>query len=538
MKKMESLIGNVATRRRNAGAMAIGTIISRVTGLLRLSAIAWALGIYTISDIFNLSNNAPNTFFDLLIGGVLASTIVPVMVKASSRKAKNEVWESLSAITTVTVGALIIATLIFELVAGLIIHGYFLSNHAPNRDLQIRAAINLLRFFAPQLFFYGVISIGTALLNTFRHFAVPAFAPIANNVIAIITLAIFHFSFSSLTEAQKLNSLANGGSLLWLLGIGTTAGVALQCAIVLYAMRGRGFALSVRFDLSNPAVKEITRLSGWTFGYVLANQVSLFFMLTLAEGHSPGSVSAYNNSYLFFQLPYGIAAFSVMAAILPDLAEYYSHHEIGAFRRNLTRGARISVALLIPFSAIYVTMSHQIVQILLGHGAASAIGINLTSKSLIALGLGLPGFGAYLALVQGFQSARRAKEVFWIYFIENLLNIILAIVLIHSYGVFGLALSVSISYSVSAVIAAIVMRRLALSPYLRSLLYSWIRIAIPSLAMGIVIKVVSNYLGASNGAKLIVYIGVELILGSIAFGSVVALGYGISTITRSGRTTK
>ena len=98
---------------RNASSMALGTLISRITGLARLVVLAWALGISSLSDVFNLSNNAPNTFYDLLLGGVLASTLIPVMVKASARVNRKEASEALSAIMTTGVAALLAATLIF-----------------------------------------------------------------------------------------------------------------------------------------------------------------------------------------------------------------------------------------------------------------------------------------------------------------------------------------------------------------------------------------------------------------------------------------
>lgn len=535
MKKVELPRLSSTIRRRNAGAMAIGTLISRLSGLLRLSVVAWALGISTLSDIFNLSNNAPNTFFDLLVGGILASTIVPVMVKASSRVKKEESSEALSALITVITAALLVATLIFELVSGPIMHGYFLGNHSPTRATQLAAATNLLRLFAPQLFFYGLISLFTSLLNTHKHFAIPSYAPIANNIVAILTLVIFRVFYAHQTPIQKIQALSHGTAELWLLGIGTSLGVVLQFGVILLAMRKRNYNLRFNFDIFNSAVVDVVQLSGWTLGYVVTNQVSLFFILALADAHAAGSVSAYNNSYLFFQLPYGIAAYSVMAAIIPDLAENISHGEINHFQHSLSRGLRISVALLIPAAALYLAMGTQIVTLLLDHGAASQHGLTLTAGSLMALAIGLPGFGAYLACIQGLQAARLAKSVFWIYAIENGLTVILASLLVAKFGVFGLSLSVSIAYTGATFLALASLKRHGLAPSLKSITTSWIKILMPSIAMVVVIRFVSNHLNKATGLKLALNIGIELIFGALMFGIITFLTYTLSTLLTTRR---
>ena len=536
MSRLEKLAAAATSRGRNASAMAIGTLLSRVTGLGRLAVLSWALGISSLSDVFNLSNNAPNTFFDLLIGGVLASTMIPVMVKASSRVSDQEASEALSAIVTVSIAALVAATLVFELIAGLVIQGYMLGNHSPTRTLQLMAATNLLRFFAPQLFFYGLVSVLTSVLNTRGRFALPAFAPVANNLVAIATLVAFHFLFGNLNTKDAIASLGHFSPALLLLGLGTTAGVGLQCLVVILGMRNHGYHLRFNFDVFHPAIREIGRLSGWTFGYVLGNQISLFVILALADAHSPGSVSAYNNAYLFFQLPYGIAAYSIMAAIIPGLAASFSHGELRQFRRSLTRGTTISVALLIPAAFGYLAMGRQITELLLGHGAARAHGIELTTRSLYALAIGLPGFGAYLASIQALQAARLARAVFWVYAIENGLTVVLAFALVSKLGVFGLSLAVSVSYSIATVFALRELTKRHLGPNLASVSLVWLKFLPPSIAMAVIIKVVSNYLGPAPGAKLMVELIVELIAGMLAFGLTLWVSYSLSVLAIRRRT--
>ncbi len=76
-------------------------------------------------------------------------------------------------------------------------------------------------------------------------------------------------------------------------------------------------------------MRTITRLAGWTFGWVVANQVALVVILALADGAKvPGAVSAYTYAYRFFQLPYGIVAVSVMSAVTPSLSARWARGDL------------------------------------------------------------------------------------------------------------------------------------------------------------------------------------------------------------------
>ena len=75
----------VSTARlgRATGVMAVGTVFSRGTGFVRTIAITAAIGTRQVGDAYNVANTTPNIIYDLLLGGVLTSVVVPVLVRAS-----------------------------------------------------------------------------------------------------------------------------------------------------------------------------------------------------------------------------------------------------------------------------------------------------------------------------------------------------------------------------------------------------------------------------------------------------------------------
>ncbi|MGC8480526.1 MAG: murein biosynthesis integral membrane protein MurJ [Acidimicrobiales bacterium] len=505
--------------RGNALSMAGGTLLSRMTGVARIIALAYALGLH-VGDAFNLANNTPNTLYDLLLGGILASTIVPVFSSRLTTESETRAWRSISSIFTLTCISLMIATVLFELASPLIIHAYAIYSHGSASSEEVRLAINLLRLFAPQLFFYGFISVASATLYSRGHFAAPAFTPILNNIIAIAVLLVF----ANFYPHPSVTSVLNNSSALWLLGIGSTAGVAIQAIGLIPSLIKYAPHLRVRLQYRDPAIREIIRLSGWTLGYVLANQLALFVVTALAFSHR-GFVTAYNYAYLFFQLPYAIVSLSIMSAVQPQLAALWATNRSRDFSLRLSSSLKTSVTITIPFAILYLIGSALAVRIVLLHGAMGTNGASLTSSALVGFAFGLPGFAAFLSINQAIQSMKDARAVFTLYAIENSLNIVCALILVRTNGVFGLALAFSIAYDVAAVVGLWVLRTKGVHLLYRDIAKSWINSTVASLVgAGLALPLTRLGVHASGLVALLYGIGVGGVfaggfLASAAIGS-------------------
>lgn len=515
----------------NALAMASGTLTSRLTGLLRLLALAYALGIGPFSDSFNLANNTPNIIYDLLLGGIISASILPVFVGHLAKDDERSAWDSISSVLSVGFVFLVAGTIVFELVAPGIIHLYLIVNHTQIAAQQQRVATLLLRFFAPQLLFYGLIAILTAILNARSIFAPPAYAPVVNNVVAIVVF----LSFAAVKSSLALGTIHAFSVPVLLLGIGTTAGVALQFIFLVPYLKKARARLSFKPDFRNPAIREIRSISGWTVGFVIANQVALFSVLAIADSSTPGTVSAYSYGYIFLQLPYGVAAYSIMAAIMPELAHSYSTGNIERYKKRLGTGLRSSVTVMIPAALGYLAVGRPLLTLLLGHGAVNSAGIELATRSLQGFAYGLPGFAGYLAVVQAYQSIKDTKIVFYLYLVENGLNIVLAILLNHRYGAFGLALSLSIAYSVAFVLGLITMANRGLAPERGTVLRPWFNSLAASVAMYAALRILISRIGISTGFHLLFQVIIEVIVGGAVFALVALIGTQIDSLTDRSR---
>jgi putative peptidoglycan lipid II flippase len=430
---------------RDSAVMAIGTALSRLTGVLRLVALVYAVHFRTLADAYNLANTMPNVVHDVVLGGIVSATFVPVFVARLTSSDEDDAWEAISAVTSVTVLVIAAASVAFLVLTPFIVDVMTASNHSAQAGVERTVATELLLLFVPQLACYGCISLATALLNARRRFAPPMFAPVANNVVLVLALV----SFGVLVRNPSLGGVYHHRGQLLLLGLGTTVGVVAQAGALVPSLRRAGLRLRWYPRLGHEAVRSIIGLSGWTFGLVVANQLALLVVLALSVHVGPGAVTAYTYAYTFFQLPYGVVAVSIMSAAAPELAAQWTRGELSAFRRRMATGLRAMLAVILPSAAAMVILARPMLS-LLGHLIGHPGSTGTTAVALAMLALGLPGFCVFLYVIRVLQSTQDLRSAFWLYVLENGCNIVFAIALAGPLGVRGIALSISIAYTVGA----------------------------------------------------------------------------------------
>src|SRR3954466_943029 len=198
--------------------MAAGTTLSRLTGFGRVFALAYALDLGRLADAYNLANTVPNVVYDLVLGGVLSATLIPVFVTRLQEDDEDEAWRAISAVVTAALVVLFALSAVFLLVAPAVINLYTALNHTDSVGPQRAVATSLLRWFAPQVFLLGVIALTSAILNARRHFAAPMFSPILNNLVTIAVLLLT----PHVADSLDLNSIEHDRLAIAFLGIGTT----------------------------------------------------------------------------------------------------------------------------------------------------------------------------------------------------------------------------------------------------------------------------------------------------------------------------
>jgi putative peptidoglycan lipid II flippase len=267
--------------------------VSRITGVVRVAVLGAVLGTPgAVADAYDLANGTPNMIYELLIGGVLSSSLVPLF----TRLRDDEDEEGQSAVVTVAVIVISVITIAAVLLAPLIFHLYsLLVSAAVDADQYRSVGTVLARIFLAQIFFYGLNALATALLNARRRFFAAAWVPVLSNVVIIASLLMVPSVMDG--AVPTLQDVLDNSTLRWVLGGGATLGIAVMAVALFPALIAAKVRLHFRPDFTHPAVATLKSLSGWALGYVVANQVAVVVVRNLLRG-GDGSVFAYSRAYL------------------------------------------------------------------------------------------------------------------------------------------------------------------------------------------------------------------------------------------------
>jgi putative peptidoglycan lipid II flippase len=442
---------------RSAVVMAVGTTLSRVTGLGRLVAMAFALGVTEsrLADSYNIANTMPNVIYELILGGVLTSVFIPVLVEELRKKRDDDAWDSVSALVTTSAVAVTAITVLAIVFAPWLIRLFTFRLSGAEQAQQQELATFFLRIFAPQIAFYGLAAIAGGLLNAHDRFAVPMFAPILNNLVVIATFLAFAAIVSGTPDQAGVGTAL---SQKLLLAAGTTGGVALMALAHWPSVRRLPGRLRWRPDFGHPAVRKLARLSVWTIGYVVANQASFAVGLILANGVQGGPTAMFT-AFAFFQLPYGIAAVSIMTALVPRMSAQAVRGDEAGFGASVGSGLRLMGVLLLPATAAYLVLARPLVTTLLEHGVMSADSSRLVAEVLQMFALGLVPFSFYLLLLRAFYARQDARTPTLVNLVLNAVYAGFSLVLFPALRVQGLALAHSLCYVAGAAVAGVLLSR-------------------------------------------------------------------------------
>jgi len=399
--------------------MALGTLASRVTGMLRTVVLVPALGAYALANAYNVANTLPNTVYNLAIGGILTSVIVPLLVSAAKRDADRGELYSQRMFTLVTV--ILAAVTLAATAAGAPIAELFgcaskACSGSPAAVDYRHVLIIFSYFFIPQIFFYGISSLAGAVLNARGHFAAPMWTPVINNIVVILVTVAFmiisgvfsgvHPSVTSITPLE-----------VQLLGIGTTIGIVAQSLALIPALRRVGFRWRPRFDFRRADVSEIGRMAGWMFGYIVTTQVAFFVTVKVADhANIPGQThgvgagyTAYASAWMLFQLPYAIVAISVITALLPRMSANASDRRYDLVRSDFSTGVRLGSVIVAPAALVLAVLGPSLAIFMFAWGNTNLVSASYFGVVFSVFSLGLVPYMLFQLLLRVFYSLHDSR---------------------------------------------------------------------------------------------------------------------------------
>ena len=305
----------------------------------------------------------------------------------------------------------------------------------------------------------------TAVLNTRHVYGPGAWAPLANNAIILLTVAIF----LGMPGPKTLDPSTMSTAQVLVIGIGTTLGIVAQALVLLPSLKRVGFRWEWRFrGRPNEAgrLKQAGALSGWVLGYVVASQVGVLVVtkvaFTLGQKYHHG-VSTFAQADLLFQVPFGIIGVSLLTAIMPRMARAAAQNDNVAVVEDITLGARLSALALVPVTAGLIVLGPAFATVVFAHGRTSIGDARLIGVALAWSAFGLVPFAFVMLQLRVFYAMKdgRTPTLINIFMVgSKVVLVVVAEQILHGdAAVIALNVSTSASYVVGAVIGHFLLRR-------------------------------------------------------------------------------
>lgn len=499
---------------RAAAILAVGNVASRVLGLAREMVKANLFGTTPLLAAFQAAAYVPTSLFDLIIGGMVNSSLVPVFSDYTARERRSELWHVLSIVLSMATVVLLLIIAVVELLAPQVAWLVGAANF-DEADL-VATSITLIRMTTPAVLFLGLASVLTGALYALKRFTLPAFVGAAFNATIVI---------AALLNPGEIRSL------VW----GLLLGSLLQILLQLPALRDA--RLRWALDFRHPAIRRIVRLYIPVLAGLVVNQLAIMLSYNLAIRTGDQSLNYMNYATTLYQFPLGLVVTALTIATLPTLSQQAG--DLVQFKQTLGDGLRLVLALILPATTGLFALAPFIIGLLFEHGLFTTADTATTALVLRIYLIGMPFAAADQMLIFASYARKDTWRPALVGFISIIIYSITALILLRPLGLLSLMVADSIKHVVHTLIMLWVLRRqlggISGSPMLRNAGKSVIAAVLTGLAAFLsaqwVVEVASRNLVGSATVLYLIPVFIGGIVGVAAY-TVAALVLDI-TETRS-----
>lgn len=471
---------------RASAVMASGTMVSRVLGLVKAVLLAYAIGsVGAVSaDAFANGNLLPTTLYMILLGGMLNAVLVPQIVRAARGPDGGSGY--INKLLTLVSVALLIFTAVAMLLAPWIV--WLTAVAWPPEQLALATAFAY--WCLPQIVFYGLYTVLGEVLNARSVFGPFTWAPVLNNIIGIVGIAVFILLFGADPKGDRGVLDWNGTSIAVLAGT-ATLGVAAQALILFVAWRRAGIRYRPDFVWRGMGLGRTAKIAAWSLATIVVMQLGGFVtnnVVATGSGEGP-STSAMQNVWLIFMMPHSVIAVSLATAYFTRLSEHGSAGRTAEFKADFSASVR-QISLMMVLAATALFAAAPFVARVMNFGATQ-VQVDQFSWALRAYVVSLAAYSFLFVVQRAFYALSDTRTPFFFTSAQMVLVIGLSLLLLLApaslVGV-GFALVWSVATVLQALLAtwwlrrrvgAIDGRRIA-----RSLL-RYLAAAVPALGVGL-----------------------------------------------------
>ena len=360
--------------------VAAGTLVSRITGLARFAVVGAVLGPTYTGNTYQLTNSMPNLVYYGFLGGALfSSLLVPSLVRHVDAGNRGAMERVAGGFLGVTVAAMVAVTPLAIILGPLALKTAALGGPHAMSAAEIRVGRLLIMMLIPQMFLYGVVGTATAVMNSRRRFALAASAPAVEN---LGTIAVLLVAAAVYGTGQSITSLPTGE--IFLLGLGSTAAVALHAAIQWRGARRAGVTLLPRLGWRDTEVLAVARRAVPALAQTGLDALQVLVLL-IAANRLPGGIVVFQLALNFYFVSNALGITPVALSLLPRLSRMYLDGEMTAFRDTLVRGLALGFFVTIPAGVGYLVLAVPLAKAVSFGQMDTTAGVAMVAVTLAAL---------------------------------------------------------------------------------------------------------------------------------------------------------
>jgi putative peptidoglycan lipid II flippase len=483
---------------RSTAVFSAATAVSRVLGLVREMVSAYFFGVTGLINAFTVAILIPNVVRALLADAALSGAFVPVFSELLEKGERQRAWRVASTLFWLTLLVLGGVTALFILLAPLLMRPF----GDPGGDYDL--AVGLSRVLFPIVVLLGLSGIVVGILNTYHHFALPALAPVAWNVVIIVGLLL------------GVPQIDDESAELYLYAGVVVVGTLVQLLLPIPWLRRLDGRLTMVIDWRDPAVKRVLVLMlpvTLTIGLVNVNFLvdTLFASRLLDPELAPAAI---DKAFRLYMLPQGIFAVAVTTVLFPTLARFAARSDTAGLRRALDGGLRQIAFLLVPAGLLSIVLAEPIVRLVYQRGEFTSDDTVVVAQCLQAFSIGLVFNGWMLILNRSFYAVQTNWVPTGIALGAVGLNAAFDTVF-YRLGIWGIPLATSTVNIVAAGVLLVMMRR---------------RVGLEHVGRTLAVVGRVAVAGAiAAGASFAVWYGLDQLLGRGLAGQLVSLGTALAT---------
>ncbi|MFH1406581.1 MAG: murein biosynthesis integral membrane protein MurJ [Candidatus Omnitrophota bacterium] len=459
---------------KSASVIGVATLGSRILGFLRDVVIAKFFGTALFAQAFVVAFRIPNLLRDVVGEGATNAAFVPVLSEYRAKKTPKEYWELAAVLFKLLSLALLALTLLGVIFAPLIVR--LIAPGFIADALKLSLTIKLTRIMFPYIFLIGLSAYAMGVLNSLKHFAVPAWGPSLLNIAMIL---------SAIYLGPRL------GEPVMALAIGVLLGGILQLGSNLPVLIAKGFRFRFKEkpDLGHAGAKKVLKLLLPRALGTCVYQASTFvdiIMASLSGIVGDGGVAALYYSNRIIQFPMAIFGVSLAQAALPTMSEHASLNDFGKLRQTLSFSLRGILLIMIPSSVGLLILGRPIIRMLFERGQFDVYSTNITASALFFYAFGLFAYAGVKVLVGAFYSMQDTLTPVKTASVALCANVILNLALMFPLKIGGIALATSIAASLNFLMLWVILRKKIGTIGGRRIITSLVKMLSASFCMGII----------------------------------------------------